>query len=271
MPTERERGRGREALGASWVALVAAAWVLSCAGPIDPLTSAGQAPSVAAAAPPSSGALLRAMSDYLSAQEAFSFHFETSFEILDRGQKLQFAGAGDVAIRRPDGMVLDYRDDLSVRRVWYDGAQLTLFDPVAGMYASAEAPSNLDEALDYFEELYGLVMPLTDLIGEDAYGLIASRAQRATYVGLFDVGGEACHHLAFVGESADLQLWIRDRDGPVPCKLVVDYKEEPGWPGYIAVLSDWEFGRRFSASHFVPEIPDGARKIEFLEVEEARR
>ena len=86
------------------------------------------------------------------------------------------------------------------------------------MHASMQAAANIDDALDHFEEKFGLVMPLTDLISEHAYQLIASRALRASYVGLHDVDGEACHHLAFIGKSADLQLWIHDGDRPVPCK-----------------------------------------------------
>jgi hypothetical protein len=271
MSAERERGKDREVRRAIWVVFAVAALTLACVDSVDPVATAGEASATAATAPPSSKALLRAMTDYLSAQQAFSFHVVTNFDVFDRGQKLQLAGAADITVRRPDGVVVDYRDDLSVRRVWYDGSQLTLVDPVDGVYASAEAPSNLDDALDHFEELYGLVMPMTDLIGEDAYSLIASRARSASYAGLHDVDGEACHHLAFVGDSADLQLWIRDRGDPVPCKLLIDYKEEPGRPSYIAVMKDWEFGRQLPDSRFAPEIPDGAQEIEFLEIEEARR
>ncbi len=211
------------------------------------------------------------MTDYLGAQQALSFHIETSFELYDFGQKLQFAGAADIQIRRPDRLAVDYRDDLSAKRVWYDGSQLTLVDPIAGVYASMKAPSNIDDTLDHFEEKYGLVLPLTDLIGQDAYALIASRVQSVSYVGLHDVDGKACHHLAFVGDSADLQLWIRDGDRPTPCKFLVDYKEEPGRPEYGVVMMDWKFGSSLPDSRFEASIPDGARKIEFLEIKGPRR
>lgn len=266
MPAKQDRVQ-RQTIGYARVMSFALALTLFCAWGVAPVTRA-QSPGEA---PPSPRALLRAMTDYLREQGAFSFHIETNFEIFDRGQKLQFAGSADIQVRRPDGLVIDYRDDLSAKRVWYDGSQLTLVDPQAGVYASMQAPSNLDDALDQFERQYGLVMPLTDLLGEDAYALIASRAQSASYVGLHDVSGDACHHLAFVGESADLQLWIRDGDRPAPCKLVIDYKEEPGRPEYVVVMMDWKFDQQLPSSHFKPSIPDGARKIEFLKTEEARR
>jgi hypothetical protein len=36
-------------------------------------------------------------------------------------------------------------------------------------------------------------------------------------------------------------------------------------------MLDWEFGKKLADSHFEPVIPEDARKIEFLEIEEARR
>jgi hypothetical protein len=224
-----------------------------------------------AVTPPSPRAMLRAMTDYLAAQDSFSFHIKTNFEVFDFGQKLQFAGAADIQVRRPDGLAVDYRDDLSARRLWYDGSQLTLVDPLDGVYASMKAPPDMDTALDYFEQRFGLVLPTTDLIGMDAYALIASRVRSASYVGLHDVEGEKCHHLAFTGDSADLQLWIRAGDRPAPCKFVVDYKEEPGRPEYIVVMTDWKFGRRLPDSRFKASIPEGAGRIEFMEIKETRR
>lgn len=257
--TQRSRGR--------LLASIGLALTLACASDTTQEVRAKPVPE----GPPSSRALLRSMSDYLGAQQAFSFRIETSFEVFEFDQKLQFAGSADLRLRRPDRLAIDYRDDLSARRVWYDGSQLTLVDPEANVYASAEALSNIDDTLDHLERTYDLVMPLSDLLGEDAYSLIASRAISASYVGLHQVTGRACHHLAFVGESADLQLWIQDGDSPAPCKFVVDYKEEPGRPEYVVLMLDWEFGKKLSDSDFEPEIPDDARKIEFMQIEEPRR
>jgi len=221
--------------------------------------------------PPSVRALVRSMSDFLASQRSFSLHAETSFEEFDKGQKLQFAGTADLQVRRPNGLHVDYRDDLSAKRLWYDGVRLTLLDLLGRVYAVTGAPPELDDALDHFESKYDLRMPLADLIGPDAYSQIASAARSASYVGLHDVGGRACHHIAFVGDQVDFQLWIRADPQPEPCKLVIDYKDGPGRPQYVSVMRDWEFGQKLPDSIFVAKIPESARKIEFLEIEEARR
>ena len=100
--------------------------------------------------PQSPIALLREMSEFLRKQQSLAFHSEVNFELYEDDQKLQFAGAVDVRIRRPNRLSIDYRDDLASRRVWYDGSKLTLLDPAQGVLASSDAPPVLDDALDEF-------------------------------------------------------------------------------------------------------------------------
>ena len=83
-----------------------------------------------------------------------------------------------------------------------------------------------------------------------------------------DVNGVDCDHVAYSSSNIDLQLWL-DRSGkPVPRKIVINYRTEPGSPEYMAVLSDWKFPKQISDSHFVPQLPKGAKRIEFLKVKE---
>ncbi len=91
-----------------------------------------------------------------------------------------------------------------------------------------------------------------------------------TYVGVNDVNGIDCDHLAFSSRDIDLQLWL-DRSGkPVPLKIVINYRAEPGSPEYIAVLSNWKFPKQISDSHFEPQLPKDAKRIEFLKVKESQ-
>ena len=83
----------------------------------------------AAGAAPSSREILRQMSGALKAAQRISFHAEVSFDDAPApGFLIQLAGATEVALRRPDGFRIDYRDDVSAQRVWYDGKTLTLLD-----------------------------------------------------------------------------------------------------------------------------------------------
>ena len=212
--------------------------------------------------------LLRQMSEELKKAGAFRFHAEISFDdVLVSGQKVQYAGAVDVTVRRPDGIIVDYRDDLSAKRFWYDGEAGTLLDVVHEKYSRTDLPGDIDAAVDRLQERYGLALPLADLISSDHFEVLEQRALAWGYIGVHDVEGTPAHHVAIVGEDADLQLWIQVGGSPLPLKLVVTYKNVPMAPQYQAVLMDWELGARVSADGFVPSLPAGAQEVEFLVVE----
>jgi len=236
--------------------------VLLVAGPLAAL---GQG---APPATPSPDELLRQMSSELKEAGTFRFHAEINFDdVLTSGQKLQYAGAADVAVRRPNGVAIDYRDDLSAKRFWYDGKTGTLLDVVHGKYSEADLSGDIDSALDRLLERYDLALPLADLISSDHFEMLDDRAIAWAYIGVHDVEGTPAHHVAIVGENADLQLWIQKDGRPLPLKLVVTYKNVPRAPQYQAVLMDWKLGENVSADTFEPTLPKGAQRIEFLVAE----
>lgn len=212
--------------------------------------------------------LLRQMSEELKNAGSFQFHAEINFDdVLISGQKLQYAGAADVTVRRPDGIFVDYRDDLSAKRFWYDGKTGTLLDVFHDVYSTADLSGDIDTAIDELQERYGLALPLGDLISSDVFAVIDGHALAWGYIGVNDVEGTAAHHIAIVGDNADLQVWIQEKGRPLPLKIVITYKNVPMAPQYQAVLMDWEFGANVAADSFEPDLPEGAQKAEFLVVE----
>lgn len=230
-----------------------------------PIAMHGQ---VAAVATPSPEELLRQMSRALKEAGSFRFHAEINFDdVLVSGEKLQYAGAADITVRRPNGFYVDYRDDLSAKRFWYDGKTGTLLDIGHGTYSKVALPGDIDSAINRLQERYNLALPLEDLISSDVFAVIEDRALAWGYVGVNDVEGTPAHHIAIVGENADLQLWIQKDGSPLPLKLVITYKNVPQAPQYQAVLMDWDLGAKVSAATFEADLPKGAKQIEFLVVE----
>ena len=153
---------------------------------------------------PESRAILKQMSGVLQSAKQLSFHAEVNFdESPIPGPLVQLAGAMDVALRRPDGLRVQYRDDLGARTLWYDGKSVTVLDWNAGVVASAPAPQDVDRALAQFEQRYALTFPLGELLSADPHRSLLAGAVRGTYLGIHDVESVSCHHLAAVRGSAD--------------------------------------------------------------------
>ena len=175
-----------------------------------------------------------------------------------------------MVVRRPNGVYIDYRDDLSAKRFWYDGKTGTLLDVAQKTYSQARLPGDIDSAVDQLQERYELALPLADLISGHHFETISERALAWGYIGVHDVDGTPADHIAITGKNADLQIWIEKKGAPLPLKIVVTYKNAPMAPQYQAVLMDWKLGLKTSADTFQPRLPKGARKVEFLVVEDRK-
>jgi hypothetical protein len=257
------------ALAADWTPLPPVAAPVPTSAPIQnaPAVQASPAPEI----DPLAAKLLSRTCETLGAADAFSFHAEVLFDqVLPSAVKVQFAGAIDFAIQRPDELAIDFHSDLGGKELWYRKNTVTIFDRPHMMYASLTVPDSIDEMLDRVSELHNLRLPLSNLAYSDPCLRMRKQILFGTYVGVNDVNGVGCDHLAFSSAKIDLQIWLDRSTNPVPRKLVIDYRIEPGSPEFIAVLSDWKFPKQIPNSHFLPKVPKDAQRIEFLRVKEVQ-
>ncbi len=213
--------------------------------------------------------LLRRACGELSSADAFTFHAEIVFDqVLRHNVKLQFSGAADYAVQRPDGFAITYNSDLGAKDLWYNGNTLTIFDPPHMAYAAAPMPPTIDGMLESAAK-YKLSIPLSDLAASDPCG-ISKDILFGVYVGVNDVEGTACDHLAFTEKSADWQVWLPHTGRPLPRKILINYRTQLGAPQWAAVLSDWKFPAKIPAAKFHASIPGKAIRIEFKKPEETK-
>jgi hypothetical protein len=212
--------------------------------------------------------ILRAMSDYMKLVQQFSFRGKISFDdTLPTGQKIQYAQENKVAVRRPDRAYAEVQGDLGNKRFWYDGKRATLVDGSLGVYATVDdVPGELGALMDHLVEKYDFALPLADLVYPDIYAAVIENIQFGFYVGLHDVEGVRCHHLAFVTKYIDWQIWIEDGLEMVPRKILITYKALPESPQFQAILTDWNLDARLPDVLFEVETAALANldKIAFL-------
>jgi hypothetical protein len=218
---------------------------------------------------PRTDKLLRAMGEYLKTAKQFSFHAEITFDdMLPSGQKIQYSASNDIAVHRPDRVYAESQRDQGNMRFWYDGKNITLQNDGIGVYAKVPVPAIIDAAMDHLMDKYGFSPPLVDFIYQDPYNTLIENVEFGFYVGLHNVAGIRCHHLAFVQKNIDWQIWIEDGKQMVPRKLTITYKNEPESPQFTAVLSEWDLDARLPEALFNANLTSTANfeKIEFLDI-----
>lgn len=212
---------------------------------------------------------LREMGEYLRSLREFTFHADVAYDsVLADGQKIQYGGVADVAVRRPDRLHVEYRGDERQSQIVFDGSVFSMLDLEKGLYAQTTIPGELDAAVDHIFDKYGFSVPIADFVYADPYQVLTENVATGVWVGRHAVDGTPCNHLAFTQESIDWQIWIEDGPRPWPRKLVITYKHEPSSPQYTARLTGWGFEPRVSESWFRFEPPIGASEMEFLPLPE---
>jgi hypothetical protein len=205
------------------------------------------------------------MSDYLAAAREFSFRADVAYDSVSvDGQKIQYGAVVQLSVRRPDRLHVLYDGDERRRQVVMAGDAFTILDQEANVYAGADVPPEVGAALDRIFETYGFSVPIADFVYPDPYETLMGSVEAGSLVGRHFVDGTPCHHLAFSQEAIDWQIWIEDGPAPLPRKLVITYRNEPGSPQYAATFSEWDLEPRIAESYFEFRPPEGSGKIEFL-------
>src|ERR1700730_2574493 len=93
--------------------------------------------------------LLKAMSDYLAAQKAISFDYDSNLELVStQQQKIGLASSGTLTLNRPDKLHATRTGGFSNVEMVFDGKALTLLGKNANLYAQVDAPGTIDQLVD---------------------------------------------------------------------------------------------------------------------------
>jgi hypothetical protein len=206
---------------------------------------------------------LRAACQYLADAPFFCLTAEVWREHMTAsGQKLQFSRTVTFEVKRPNRLHVEIRSPHSERGFWYDGKSLTVLDRKRNLFSTAPVPGTLDAALDQAHDRFGIDLPLSDLAVSDPYQNATCKVLKGTDYGLSPVLGVDCHHLAFMQENVDWQVWIQDGPQPLIRKFVITHKQEEGAPEFTAFITRWDLTQRISDSAFEFTPPSGAAQVE---------
>ncbi len=259
-----------------WLAVIAsAAFATACTLPLG-RGEAGDAPESGELAPiPDSPAeteaalaVLERMSAYLASRAAFRFHAEVEYDAVQTwGQRIEFGNSREVVVRRPDRLRIDILDrDGSSEILSYDGAHVWIASPTQHAYARMEQAGELEQVLEQLASAYDSPTQLADLIDPGLYARLRPAIESGHRVGLVRLDGRPCEQVAFRTDRVDFQLFVEQGGTPVPRRLVVDYRDEPGRPQFRARLEDWDLSPDLPDAYFHVTPPLGAQRVAFGEL-----
>jgi len=206
--------------------------------------------------------LLKAMSDYLAAQKAISFDFDSNLEIVStEQQKIALASSGTLTLARPEKLHLTRTGGFESVELVFDGKTLTVLGKNTNKYAQVEAPGTIDQLVDVLRDKYQRPVPAADLLMSDPYKELMPQVVDVKDLGSGVIRGVECDHLAFRTQEVDWQIWIAQGARPYPCRYVITSKKVTGGPQYTVDIRAWRTGTEVASDKFKLEIPAGAKKL----------
>jgi hypothetical protein len=211
--------------------------------------------------------LFKAMSDYLAAQKAISFEYDTSLEIVTKdNQRLALASSGTVTLNRPDKIRATRWGGFANVESVFDGKVLSLLGKNAHLYFQVEVPGTIDHLVDELRDKYHWPLPAADMLMSNVYDQLMPLVVNVKDLGSGVIRGLECDHLAFRTEEVDWQIWIAQGQRPLPCRYVITSKKVAGWPEYSIDFGAWKTGADVASDDFSFKAPVGAKKLETSEI-----
>ena len=206
--------------------------------------------------------LFKAMSDYLGAQQAISFDYDVSLELVStQQQKVALASSGTATLDRPDKIHLTRRGGFANVEMVFDGKTLTLLGKNTNLYTQVEAPGTIDQLVDVLRDKYHRPVPAADLLMSDPYKELMPEVTDVKDLGSGVIHGIECDHLAFRTKDVDWQIWIAQGARPYPCRYVITSKKVTGFPEYALDIWAWKTGSGVASDSFKLVIPTDAKKL----------
>lgn len=211
--------------------------------------------------------LLKAMSDYLAAQNALSFEFDASLEVVTKDdQKLALASSGVVALKRPDKIHSMRAGGFADVEMYFDGKTLTLFGKNKNLYSQIDLPGTVDHLIDELRMTYDRPLAAADLMLSDSYDALMIGVNDIKDLGSGVIGGVECDYVAFRTDEVDWQIWIAQGKRPFPCRYVITSKLIPHGPQYSIQFSDWKTGKKVASTDFSFKNPTNAAKVDLKDL-----
>ncbi|RZA32494.1 MAG: DUF2092 domain-containing protein [Lysobacteraceae bacterium] len=205
------------------------------------------------------------MAQFLAAAQRFRVDLQAGYDsVQEAGQKIEFHEDRSVTLNRPDRLRIEgTRSDGGRALTVFTGKEVVVLDYASKVYARTPQPGPLDDSIVYFVRDLGMRLPLAAMLLGRLPAELQERIQSVDYVELGKINGVASHHIAARGETVDVQLWVADGAQPLPQRIVLTYKKEPGQPQFRADFSQWNLAPQINAATFAVQVPDGLQKVAF--------
>jgi hypothetical protein len=205
--------------------------------------------------------------DFLREAKRFSFSAESGYETVQGdGSKIEFGSVRRYLVERPDRVRVETLPRAGGHSLTlFDGKRFVQVDLDEKAYARADLaqPRDIDFVIDLVRERLDTPLPLAELLRNDPRREIEGSLEAAEVVGIEQLRGVDCDHLALRNPDTDVQFWIARGPQPLVRRIVITYRNLEGQPSFWADLDDWSLAPEVDAARFHYDPPQDFQRVRF--------
>jgi len=214
--------------------------------------------------------IFKKMSDYVSAQTAISFRYDSNLDVVSADSMvIGLSSSGAIEINRPNMIKATRTGGFADIEAVFDGKTFSVLGKNVNLYAQVEIPGSIDNLVDVLRDKFGRPLPAADLLLANPYEAIMPSVTDVKYLGVGVILGRECNHIALRTEDVDVQLWVAAGEEPYPCRYTLTSRKVEGMPQYSIDVRDWKAGAPANPSDFTFEPPKDAKQVKPEEITDA--
>jgi hypothetical protein len=190
----------------------------------------------------------------------------TSDDIYQNKMVVTYTHHIRIEMKRPDRLYISVHGDLKDKAYYINHGHFTVFDHRLGYYGTLKVPVTIDAALDALFEKYDIKTSLANILYRDLDKRIPPK-NKGYYLGISDVDNIPCHHIGFISETQEYQVWIEEGKKPLIRKFLIIDKTEPYLPRSGTVLK-WKTDDKREMNLFRFTAPETAKQIDITPADE---
>jgi peroxiredoxin len=226
--------------------------------------------------------VVRQAADYLGKLPAFSCKVESVLAVTSNIQNNRNVTKTSLRLERPNRLAMIVEEGVQGITIVSDGKHLTQYMPILKRYVEKEAPADFDGMTDIGVPLPSTMLGVAgDIIGDSGdaiYKKLMTGVLESKYLGEEKVGDEKsgeflCHHLRFIQEDVDWDIWIDAGHEPLIRKVAPDLTKQLAAAGaqlgdakieFTESFADWNVAPKFTDADFKFTPPADAEQVDSM-------
>ncbi|QLE00323.1 DUF2092 domain-containing protein [Galbibacter sp. BG1] len=203
------------------------------------------------------------MGAYIGTLNSCKFFLERSVDENDLYGLQKHYYTDEIAMFGPDKMMVKSRGTLHNKDYYYNGKNFVYYSAGENNYVILPAPDNIISMIDSIHTHFGVRFPAADVFYPSLTDDLIADFPVILYLGEDKIAGKECSQILASNDKMNVQLWIENKEKPLPIKLVIIHKDKQQ-NQYEATFTKWEINPKVDNAMFDFVPPENARKISIM-------